>query len=196
MVSLRHNADFSLGNKENTFCIFHQNLPWKTRIQIVYIVNIMSTDNLVMETVSPTAVGLVLLEYSDLSTWKFQIWATYLWQRTATVSTGWQLATSGAIWTCWASIWTHNISYNRLRCCLLQPRDGCILYVTCTRRDVTYVSVGAAVDTIRATHSLQKRVSEWFSLTAFLRTADIEVHIVHTSHVFIAYTLKSLSSLT
>ena len=26
-------------------------------------------------------------------------------------------------------------------------------------------------------------VSEWFSLTAFLRTADIEVHIVHTSRV-------------
>ena len=39
-------------------------------------------------------------------------------------------------------------------------------------------------------------VSEWFSLTAFLRTADIEVHIVHTSRVIIAYTLKSLSSLT
>ena len=39
-------------------------------------------------------------------------------------------------------------------------------------------------------------VSEWFSLTAFLRTADIEVHIVHTSRVVIAYTLKSLSSLT
>ena len=41
-----------------------------------------------------------------------------------------------------------------------------------------------------------KWVSEWFSLTAFLRTADIEVHIVHTSRVIIAYTLKSLSSLT
>ena len=39
-------------------------------------------------------------------------------------------------------------------------------------------------------------VSEWFSLTGFLRTADIEVHIVHTSRVVIAYTLKSLSSLT
>ena len=39
-------------------------------------------------------------------------------------------------------------------------------------------------------------VSEWFSLTAFFRTADIEVHIVHTSRVIIAYTLKSLSSLT
>ena len=38
--------------------------------------------------------------------------------------------------------------------------------------------------------------SEWFSLTAFLRTADIEVHIVHTSRLIIAYTLKSLSSLT
>ena len=41
-----------------------------------------------------------------------------------------------------------------------------------------------------------KWVSEWFSLTAFLRTADIVVHIVHTSCVIIAYTLKSLSSLT
>ena len=29
-------------------------------------------------------------------------------------------------------------------------------------------------------------VSEWLSLTAFLRTADIEVHIVHTSRVVIA----------
>ena len=36
-------------------------------------------------------------------------------------------------------------------------------------------------------------VSEWFSLTTFLRTADIEVHIVHTSRIIIAYTLKSLS---
>ena len=41
-----------------------------------------------------------------------------------------------------------------------------------------------------------KWVSEWFSLTAFLRTADIKVHIVHTSRIIIAYTLKSLSSLT
>ena len=39
-------------------------------------------------------------------------------------------------------------------------------------------------------------VSEWFSLTAFLRTADIDVHKVHTSRLVIAYTLKSLSSLT
>ena len=45
-------------------------------------------------------------------------------------------------------------------------------------------------------HTLYQWVSEWFSLTAFLRTADIEVHIVHTSHIVIAYTLKSLSSLT
>ena len=30
---------------------------------------------------------------------------------------------------------------------------------------------------------------EWFSLTAFLRTADIEVHIVHTSRVITAYTV-------
>ena len=44
------------------------------------------------------------------------------------------------------------------------------------------------------THMVE--VSEWFSLTAFLRTADIEVHIVHTSRVITAYTLKSLSSLT
>ena len=39
-------------------------------------------------------------------------------------------------------------------------------------------------------------MSEWFSLTAFLRTADIEVHIVYTCHVILAYTLESLSSLT
>ena len=39
-------------------------------------------------------------------------------------------------------------------------------------------------------------VSEWFCLTAFLRTADIEVHRVHTSRVIIAYTLESISPLT
>ena len=32
-----------------------------------------------------------------------------------------------------------------------------------------------------------RRGGEWFSSTAFLRTADIEVHIVHTSRVIIAY---------
>ena len=40
------------------------------------------------------------------------------------------------------------------------------------------------------------QVSEWLSLTAFLGTADIGVHIVHTSRVIIAYALESLSSLT
>ena len=39
-------------------------------------------------------------------------------------------------------------------------------------------------------------VSEWLSSTAFLGTADIGVHIVHTSTVIIAFTLESLSSLT
>ena len=39
-------------------------------------------------------------------------------------------------------------------------------------------------------------VSEWLNLRAFLGTADSEVHIVHISHVIIAYTLESLSSLT
>ena len=34
------------------------------------------------------------------------------------------------------------------------------------------------------------RVSEWFSFTAFFRTVDIEVHIVHTSRVVIAYTIQ------
>ena len=34
-------------------------------------------------------------------------------------------------------------------------------------------------------------VSEWFSLTAFLWTADIEVHIVYISRVIIAYALES-----
>ena len=82
---------------------------------------------------------------------------TYLRHRTAPIFTSGQLATSGAIWTCWGSTGTCNISYNRLRCCLLQPRDGCILFVTCTRRDVTCVSVGAAVDTIRAAYSLHKQ---------------------------------------
>ena len=40
------------------------------------------------------------------------------------------------------------------------------------------------------------RVSEWLNLMAFLGTVDSEVHIVHISHVIIAYTLESLSSLT
>ena len=86
-----------------------------------------------------------------------------LWHRTAPIFTSGQLATSGAIWTCWGSTRTRNISYNRLRCCLLQPRDGCILFVTCTRSNVTCVSVGAAVDTIWATHSLHKQ-GEWNKL--------------------------------
>ena len=38
-------------------------------------------------------------------------------------------------------------------------------------------------------------VSEWFDLTTFLGTADSKVHIVHISHVIIAYTLELLSSL-
>ena len=39
-------------------------------------------------------------------------------------------------------------------------------------------------------------VSEWLSLTAFLGTVDIRVHVVHTSRVIIAYALEPLSSLT
>ena len=39
-------------------------------------------------------------------------------------------------------------------------------------------------------------MSEWLHLTAFLGTADGEVHIVHISRVIIAYILESLSSLT
>ena len=42
----------------------------------------------------------------------------------------------------------------------------------------------------------RKKVSEWLNLTAFLGTVDIKVNIVHISHVIIAYTLESLSSLT
>ena len=34
------------------------------------------------------------------------------------------------------------------------------------------------------------------NLMAFLGTADSEVHIVHISHVIIAYILESLSTLT
>ena len=41
-----------------------------------------------------------------------------------------------------------------------------------------------------------KSVSERLDLTAFLGTADSEVHIVHICCVIIAYTLESLSSLT
>ena len=39
-------------------------------------------------------------------------------------------------------------------------------------------------------------VSEWLNLTAFLGTADSEVHIVRTSRVITAYTFESLSSFT
>ena len=35
-------------------------------------------------------------------------------------------------------------------------------------------------------------VSEWLDLTAFLGTADSEIHIVHISHVIIALSLSSL----
>ena len=41
-----------------------------------------------------------------------------------------------------------------------------------------------------------KWTGEWLNLMAFLGTADSKVHIVHISHVIIAYTLESLSSLT
>ena len=41
------------------------------------------------------------------------------------------------------------------------------------------------------------KVSEWLNLlTAFLGTADSEVHIVHINRVIVAYRLESLSSLT
>ena len=39
-------------------------------------------------------------------------------------------------------------------------------------------------------------MSEWLSLTAFMGTVDIRVHLVHTGRVIIAYTLESLSPLT
>ena len=39
-------------------------------------------------------------------------------------------------------------------------------------------------------------VSEWLNLTAFLETAEGEVHMVHISRVIIAYTFESLSSHT
>ena len=39
-------------------------------------------------------------------------------------------------------------------------------------------------------------VREWLDLTAFLGTVDSKVHISHISHVTIAYTLQTLSSLT
>ena len=40
------------------------------------------------------------------------------------------------------------------------------------------------------------RERERLSLSAFLGTEDIGVHIVHISHVIITYTLEELSSLT
>ena len=46
------------------------------------------------------------------------------------------------------------------------------------------------------TKHLQEWMSEWLNLTAFLGTANSKVHIVHISHVIVAYILESLSSLT
>ena len=43
--------------------------------------------------------------------------------------------------------------------------------------------------------AMDAKVSEWLSLTAFLGTADIGVHLVHTSRVIIASILESLFSL-
>ena len=40
------------------------------------------------------------------------------------------------------------------------------------------------------------RVSEWSNSTAFLGTADNEIHTVHICRVIVVYTLESLSSLT
>ena len=61
----------------------------------------------------------------------------------------------------------------------------------------TCASVGASpVDcTLTNHHTLKEIAREWASLKAFLGTEDIGVHVVHTSHVIIAYTLESLSSL-
>ena len=38
------------------------------------------------------------------------------------------------------------------------------------------------------------KMSKWLNLMAFLGTADSEVHIVHISHVIIAYTLEVLKN--
>ena len=55
-----------------------------------------------------------------------------------------------------------------------------------------FQGLGEGMASIILTHSgRDKWVSEWFSLTAFLRTVDIKVHIVYISHVIIAYTLES-----
>ena len=56
--------------------------------------------------------------------------------------------------------------------------------------DVTVSAVTHVIQNLKA-----KWVSEWLDLTAFLGTADSEVHIVNISRVTIAYTLESLSSL-
>ena len=39
-------------------------------------------------------------------------------------------------------------------------------------------------------------VNQWLNVIPFLDTVDSEVHIVHISHVIIADTMESLSSLT
>ena len=53
-----------------------------------------------------------------------------------------------------------------------------------------------AINDLKNITNLLVNMSEWLNLTAFLGTADSEVHIVHISHVIIAYTLESLSFLT
>ena len=66
-----------------------------------------------------------------------------------------------------------------------------------------YISSSSAIDLCgvmpnnQISNTLFKEwVSEWLCLTAFLRTADIEVHEVYISRVIIAYKLESLPSLT
>ena len=68
---------------------------------------------------------------------------------------------------------------------------------TAVKLRLTWIFSGAALIFNGAPGNIQgKGVSEWLSLMAFLGTADIGVHIVHTSRKIIAYTLESLSLLT
>ena len=71
---------------------------------------------------------------------------------------------------------------------------GMIIFYYCIVGADSLVSIIDQV--IQFTALFAKWVSEWLDLTAFLGTADSEVHIVHISCVITAYTLESLSSLT
>ena len=125
------------------------------------------------------------------------------------VSTGgrWKAAMPEAV-TCGRLLLWAQVAGGRLLCQRLWPVAGCYcehrwqvegcyargcdLWPVVIMSRWSQIGLVIGVPVIWTTH----QVSEWLSLTAFWGTADIGVHVVHTSGVIIAYTLESLSSLT